>query len=268
MRASSTHHTTAFVWDHLWSYASLSALLLTFTLVVAACTGSVKPVPTQESQEASPSPIPATTEAPKPAEPGPSEPPASPSTAPSLPVPPLGAAPPSESDKTEETPVLETQPVLVTAQRESYTVQHSATATRTETSIMETPVNIQVVPQQVLKDQQAIRLERATQNVSGVYLSNQTQGQPVDEFVIRGFPSNFTTYRDWFPLGQAGGFTGKRDVANLERIEILKGPASILFGRIEPGASSISSRNDRCPCGMGCSNSNSDRSGSIALTRM
>jgi iron complex outermembrane receptor protein len=223
------------VWDHLWSYASLSALLLTFTLVVAACTGSVKPVPTQESQEASPSPIPATTEAPKPAEPGPSEPPASPSTAPSLPVPPLGAAPPSESDKTEETPVLETQPVLVTAQRESYTVQHSATATRTETSIMETPVNIQVVPQQVLKDQQAIRLERATQNVSGVYLSNQTQGQPVDEFVIRGFPSNFTTYRDWFPLGQAGGFTGKRDVANLERIEILKGPASILFGRIEPG---------------------------------
>jgi iron complex outermembrane receptor protein len=209
----------------------IGALLL--AIIVAACAGPVKPVLTQESRD--PSPTTETAEAPKPVEPTPSAPPLPAPDAPVVPLPPVSSGQPDGTVAQDEAPVLETQPVLVTAPRESYAVSQTATATRTDTPIMETPVNVQSVPQAVINDQQAIRLERAMQNVSGVYVTNQTMGQPVDEFVIRGFPSGLTTYRDWFPLGQSGGFSGKRDVANLERIEIVKGPASILFGRIEPG---------------------------------
>ncbi|MGQ0593715.1 MAG: TonB-dependent receptor plug domain-containing protein, partial [Gammaproteobacteria bacterium] len=50
----------------------------------------------------------------------------------------------------------------------SYTVPNATTATKTDTPIMETPFSVQVVPQQVLQDQQVFRLEKALQNVSGV----------------------------------------------------------------------------------------------------
>jgi iron complex outermembrane recepter protein len=50
----------------------------------------------------------------------------------------------------------------------SYNVLNATTATKTDTPIFDTPLSIQVVPQQVLKDQQAVRLQDALKNVSGV----------------------------------------------------------------------------------------------------
>ena len=56
-----------------------------------------------------------------------------------------------------------------------------------------------------------------------------------DVFILRGF-NNDTVYRDGFLLPTLrGGGTTRRNTANLERIEVLKGPGSILFGRTEPG---------------------------------
>jgi iron complex outermembrane receptor protein len=210
--------------------------MLLLALVLTACTGPVKPVPTQQSQEAPSSPAPETVAAPKPAEPAPSEPPASLATAPPLPVPPHGAAPPSGSAKTDETPELETQPVLVTAQRESYTVQQSATATKTDTPIMETPVSIQVVPRAVIEDQKITRLQEGLENVSGV---RPFSSLGLDSnFIIRGFPNRNRTYRNGLGIigGSAfGSFDSVFDTANIENIEVLKGPAAVLYGRNEPG---------------------------------
>lgn len=124
-------------------------------------------------------------------------------------------------------------PVTVTAPPpEAYTVPNATTATKTDTPIIETPVSIQVVPQQILEDQQTIRVEQAIKNVSGVYRTNFFMGQATDEFIIRGFPT-LRTYRD----GTLNDFSllGQQDLANIERLEVLKGPASILYGRIEPG---------------------------------
>jgi len=54
-------------------------------------------------------------------------------------------------------------------------------------------------------------------------------------FMLRGF-QNTNLYRDGFLLpSPLGGGTSKRQVANLERIEVLKGAGSILYGRSEPG---------------------------------
>lgn len=104
---------------------------------------------------------------------------------------------------------------------------NAATATRTDTPIMDTPVSIQVVPQQVLKDQQAISLSDGLKNVSGVQVSPSTV---YENFVIRGFDTNGSSYRNGIREDQWAVET-----ANVERLEVLKGPAAILYGRLEPG---------------------------------
>lgn len=113
-----------------------------------------------------------------------------------------------------------------------YKAPDASTATKTSTPIMETPMSIQVVPKSVLNDQQAFRLEDALNNVSGVF-PQQGFGQ-VESFNIRGFET-FDYYRDGVRFQSALTQTGSRETANLERIEVLKGPASLLFGRIQPG---------------------------------
>ena len=125
--------------------------------------------------------------------------------------------------------------VVVTGQSaQTYTVTNATTATRTDTPLMETPFSVQVVPQQVLQDQLANTLERALQNVPGVVPFPTNQGLS-DGFIIRGFGSN-TTYRDGFFIPDIlGGGSSKGSMANIDRVEVLKGPGSILFGRTEPG---------------------------------
>lgn len=116
----------------------------------------------------------------------------------------------------------------------SYSAANATAATKINTPIMETPYSTKVITQQVFKDQQIIRLDDAIRNVAGVQ-SSFTNGGDSDIFIIRGFPTlNF--YRDGFlvPSGLGGGNL-KRQVANLDRIEVLKGPGSALYGRNEPG---------------------------------
>lgn len=115
-----------------------------------------------------------------------------------------------------------------------YVRPNASTATKTDTPVMETPYSVTLVPQQVLKDKQVIRIEDAITSVAGVQ-SSWTNGGQSDVFIMRGF-QNTNTYRDGFLQPSAlGGGTSKRQVANLEQIEVLKGAGSILYGRSEPG---------------------------------
>lgn len=109
-----------------------------------------------------------------------------------------------------------------------YALPNATTGTKTDTPLMNTPMSVQVIPQDVLRDQQAIGLDQALRNVSGV-----TSGRGVDEeFLIRGF-ENINYYRNGLPFRV--DYTHTQDLANVDRIEVLKGPASILYGRAEPG---------------------------------
>ena len=201
------------------------------TTAMTACIGPVKPVPTQQSQEA-PAPT-ETADASKPVEPALSEPPPLEPEAPVDPLPPIGSSQPSGPQMPDDVPVIEAKPVFVTAQRESYAVDSAFTATKTDTPLMETPMAVQVVPKQVLQDQRVNRLQDALQNVSGVRSNNND----VEGYVykLRGFNS-LNVFRNGLTLaGGIGSNPGIHETANLERVEVLKGPASVLFGRAEPG---------------------------------
>ncbi len=93
------------------------------------------------------------------------------------------------------------------------------------------PQSIQVIPQEVIRDQQLTRLDEVLRNVSGVTFGGDVQSRG-EEFNIRGF-DNVPILRDGFR--RYGSFESFPEVANLERVEVLKGPASILYGEIQPG---------------------------------
>lgn len=111
-----------------------------------------------------------------------------------------------------------------------YSRTNASTATKTDTPLLETPISVQVIPKAVINDQQAFRLDEATKNVSGVQSFRQL-GVLFDNFIIRGFTSGtFNVYRDGLRLGQQSF-----ELANLEQVEVLKGPPSTLYGPSSPG---------------------------------
>ncbi|MEG4574933.1 TonB-dependent receptor [Microcoleus sp. N3A4] len=122
--------------------------------------------------------------------------------------------------------------ITVTARQQTpYRAPIASTATRTDTPTRDIPQSIQVVPQEVLEDQQVTRLDEALRNVSGVTLGGESTGRG-GSFGLRGF-NDAPVLRDGFR--RYGTFESFPEVANLDRVEVLKGPASILYGEIQPG---------------------------------
>lgn len=114
-----------------------------------------------------------------------------------------------------------------------YNVRNSSTATKTDTPIFETPVSVQVVPRAVMDDQKSPWIKDALENVSGVR-AQPTLGRGVG-FIVRGF-RNPRIYRNGLVANASNaGFPSDYDTSNIESIEVLKGPAAVLYGRIEPG---------------------------------
>ncbi|MEM8604664.1 MAG: TonB-dependent receptor, partial [Cyanobacteria bacterium P01_H01_bin.121] len=136
-------------------------------------------------------------------------------------------------DPAAQGPDDDTIQITVTGEDEDdYFVPNASAATRTDTPVLDIPASIQVIPEQVLDDQQAVRIEDALTNVSGVAFGGSRGGFDTD-FTIRGF-DGVPILRDGFR--QFGVFgESAPEIANLERIEVLRGPASILYGAIEPG---------------------------------
>ncbi|MDF0668408.1 MAG: TonB-dependent receptor [Nitrospira sp.] len=118
--------------------------------------------------------------------------------------------------------------------RDSYTVDEVSSATRIPVPVHDTPRSVEVVTRQVLDDQKVTRFSEALRNVSGVAESN-TQGGRAGEFTIRGFASEFNVFKNGFRDDATFASTTARDIINLERIEVVKGPPSYLYGRGDPG---------------------------------
>ncbi len=123
------------------------------------------------------------------------------------------------------------------ASAERYAVPVASAATKTDTPLMETPISIQVVPQQVLQDQKVLTLDQALVNVSGVRSSsNRYPTTGSQTLYLRGFQSN-TVLRNgaWLNDPDYVSPMGTQTLSNVDSVEVMKGPAAILYGRVEPG---------------------------------
>lgn len=136
--------------------------------------------------------------------------------------------PPSDQPSNQGDELIE---LIVTGQQDGYRIPEASTATRTDTPLRDIPGSIQVIPRQLLEDQNTIRIQDALQNVSGVNRQGNYGGTDAGGYTIRGFAQEGN-----FRNGLADNdFYSSVDTANIERIEVLKGPASVLFGQVEPG---------------------------------
>ncbi|WP_439343044.1 TonB-dependent receptor plug domain-containing protein [Vacuolonema iberomarrocanum] len=124
--------------------------------------------------------------------------------------------------------------VVVTGEEDDgYFVPDASTATRTNTPLRDIPQSIQVVPRQVIEDQGIVRIGDALRNVSGV-TRQRDRTNASDRFTIRGFDQS-RILRNGFRTGSTLGGTLTIAPNTVERIEVLKGPASVIFGQVEPG---------------------------------
>lgn len=120
------------------------------------------------------------------------------------------------------------QSIVVTAQRQAYIG---------DIPIKDMPQNVQTIGSARLKELNITRLDMALDLVSGVSHLNNFGGL-WDSYAIRGFAGDSNNVPtgvlvNGFNAGR--GFSGPRDTSSVERIEVLKGPTSALFGRGEPG---------------------------------
>jgi iron complex outermembrane receptor protein len=116
-----------------------------------------------------------------------------------------------------------------------YVLPKATAGTKTNTPVMETPLNVQVISKQVLKDQQVISLDKALRNISGVTTTSATGGGLDQKLFLRGFETT-SLFRNGFRMdGGPNAFHNGQQFANVENVEVLKGPAAILYGRVEPG---------------------------------
>jgi len=135
---------------------------------------------------------------------------------------------PSESGLALEVTSEEAIELVVTPEQQ-YFIEELTTGTRTETPILEIPQAVQAVPEEIIDDRAATDLREALRNTSGITQGN-TLGNTEDDLILRGF-DQVTILRDGL-RGLGGNFS---ETANLERIEVLQGPASVLFGSGSPG---------------------------------
>ncbi len=127
--------------------------------------------------------------------------------------------------------------VQVTAEAPSYR-RESAVVGRTSVALLDTPASIQVVSRELIEDQAIEEADDVYRNIAGLtsspYASVVARGFTQRDFVFNGTRGN--------PYGSLGGDVNASGfsvsqllLSNIERVEILKGPASVLYGSTEPG---------------------------------
>jgi len=106
-----------------------------------------------------------------------------------------------------------------------YTEPSSATATKTPTPLIDVPQSITVVTQQLIRDQMMLSVGDVVRYVPGVTAIQGENNR--DQVVIRGQ----STSADFFLDGVRDDVQYYRDLYNLDRVEVLKGPNAMIFGR-------------------------------------
>ncbi|MEM1255619.1 MAG: TonB-dependent siderophore receptor [Cyanobacteria bacterium P01_H01_bin.21] len=127
--------------------------------------------------------------------------------------------------------------VVTAEENEGYNPSGASTATRTDTPLRDIPQSVQVVPQEVLRDQNVTSLNDALENISSVTTAIGSEVSNIGAvFNIRGFDISARSGGSFLRNGLREGGDILLDFApNIESIEVLLGPASVLYGNASPG---------------------------------
>ena len=118
-----------------------------------------------------------------------------------------------------------------------YGARRSATATKTDTPLLETPQSVSVIGAEQIADLKATSIAEVLAYTPGV-LHDPGYSNSYDVFYSRGFrmhDGSGSIYRDGLKLGGSGWATGQQEPYGFERVELLKGAASLLYGAASPG---------------------------------
>lgn len=144
---------------------------------------------------------------------------------------PLVQAADNTAAKDGETLTVTADPNTTAEATNGYQPLNTSTATLTNMPMLDIPQVVNTVSDKVLADQHATTLDEALYNVSNVVQTN-TLGGTQDAFVRRGFGAN----RDGSIMTNGLRTVLPRSFnAATERVEVLKGPASTLYGILDPG---------------------------------
>ena len=118
-----------------------------------------------------------------------------------------------------------------------YTALVSRSASKTDTPLLETPQSVSVVTARQIADRKALSVQEAVSYTAGVRIGESGMDPRFDQIQIRGFAATTTAdFLDGLRQPNTGwlSYFGTEPY-NLERIDIVKGPASVLYGQINPG---------------------------------
>ena len=133
----------------------------------------------------------------------------------------------------------DTQTIIVTGKADGYKADNSITATKTDTPLLDVPQSISVVTRERLDDQASRSIADVLRYVPGTTV---TQGEGHrDQVTLRGQ----NTTADFFLDGVRDDVQYFRSLYNIERVEILKGPFALIFGR--GGSGGIINRVQKTP---------------------
>ncbi|WP_425326889.1 TonB-dependent siderophore receptor [Pseudomonas sediminis] len=118
-----------------------------------------------------------------------------------------------------------------------YVAKRNMSATKTDTPITETPQSLSVVTSDEIRDRQSETLGQALSYTPGLTSSSTAFNRNADRFRIRGFEVESGTggsLRDGLRL-QNNSYDGIQEPYGLERVEVIRGAASVLYGQLSPG---------------------------------
>ena len=116
---------------------------------------------------------------------------------------------------------------------QGYVAKRTAAGTKTDTALVEAPRSISVVTRQQMDDRNAHTLDDAVRYLPGITASSYGSDTRADWLRVRGFEP--TQFLDGLPLPKGVYANPKQETWNLDRLALLRGPASSVYGQTPPG---------------------------------